>query len=191
LSALAGGGFVELDRNRENSFCCGAGGAQFWKEEEPGKERISENRYREVKQKLQGANSPKVLATGCPFCKSMLTSTPGKTEEIAVRDIAELLWQGIDNTPSAQAGEEPDVVAISEAPTPPLQSQPMEAVPGEGRKSGFTIDSECDRTPKRKKWTPSSAASGTSVPQQESTLDDNPAPASDAPIPRKPWKPKA
>src|SRR6202012_1913495 len=39
---------VEMERSRENSFCCGAGGAQFWKEEEPGEQRISDNRYREA-----------------------------------------------------------------------------------------------------------------------------------------------
>ncbi len=46
--------FVELDRKRENSFCCGAGGAQFWKEEEAGSERISDNRYREAQGRLEG-----------------------------------------------------------------------------------------------------------------------------------------
>ena len=45
----------ELPRNRENSFCCGAGGAQFWKEEEEGDERISDNRFREAQQTLATA----------------------------------------------------------------------------------------------------------------------------------------
>ena len=86
---------VEMPRNRENSFCCGAGGAQFWKEEEAGSERISDNRYREAQQSLAGTED-KVLAVGCPFCKSMLESTPGKgTDTIAVRDVAELLLEGV------------------------------------------------------------------------------------------------
>jgi heterodisulfide reductase subunit B len=87
---------VELGRNRENSFCCGAGGAQFWKEEEPGTERISDNRYREAQQALAGAEN-KVLAVGCPFCKSMLESTPGRvdTDAIAVKDVAELLLERV------------------------------------------------------------------------------------------------
>ncbi len=68
--------FVELERTRENSFCCGAGGAQFWKEEEAGAERISDNRYREAEEAGR-AGENKVLAVGCPFCKSMLESTPG------------------------------------------------------------------------------------------------------------------
>lgn len=85
----------ELPRNRENSFCCGAGGAQFWKEEEEGTERISDNRFREVEERLSGAED-KILAVGCPFCKSMLQSTPGKaTDAIAVKDIAEMLLEGV------------------------------------------------------------------------------------------------
>jgi Fe-S oxidoreductase len=89
--------FVELERKRENSFCCGAGGAQFWKEEEAGTERISDNRYREVQQRLESHGENKVLAVGCPFCKSMLESTPGNGEKdgIVVKDIAELLLESI------------------------------------------------------------------------------------------------
>ena len=85
----------ELPRNRENSFCCGAGGAQFWKEEEPGDERVSDNRFREAAATLAGADGEKVLAVGCPFCKSMLNSTPGKdeTSPVVVKDIAELMLE--------------------------------------------------------------------------------------------------
>jgi Fe-S oxidoreductase len=86
---------VELERDRENSFCCGAGGAQFWKEEEPGTQRISDNRYAEAQRVLDGADD-KVLAVGCPFCKSMLESTPSKGDSsIAVKDVAELLLEGV------------------------------------------------------------------------------------------------
>jgi Fe-S oxidoreductase len=88
--------FVELDRKRENSFCCGAGGAQFWKEEEAGAERISDNRYREAEGRLAERGENKVLAVGCPFCKSMLESTPGKGEGgIAVKDVAELMLESV------------------------------------------------------------------------------------------------
>ncbi len=86
---------IELDRNRENSFCCGAGGAQFWKEEEPGDGRISDNRYAEAERRLSGAED-KVLAVGCPFCKSMLDSTPGRgVTPLPIKDIAELLLEGV------------------------------------------------------------------------------------------------
>src|SRR5580704_14390840 len=97
LLQILGNTTVELPRNRENAFCCGAGGAQFWKEEEPGDERISDNRFREAQQTLASAPGEKVLAVGCPFCKSMLGSTPSKaaSEDVAIKDVAELLLEGV------------------------------------------------------------------------------------------------
>ena len=88
---------VELERNREGSFCCGAGGAQFWKEEEPGNQKISDNRYREAQRALAGGEN-RVLAVGCPFCKSMLDSTGARAEAdaIAVKDVAELLLEQVE-----------------------------------------------------------------------------------------------
>ena len=53
---------VEMPRNGKNSFCCGAGGAQFWKEEEPGNIKVSLERYQEAK-----ATGADALAVGCPF----------------------------------------------------------------------------------------------------------------------------
>ncbi len=98
LQAL-GTEILELERSRENSFCCGAGGAQFWKEEEEGDERISSNRFNEIQARLDAANpakgTPKTVAVGCPFCKSMLTSSPGRDEEIIVKDVAELLLESM------------------------------------------------------------------------------------------------
>lgn len=107
---------VELGRTRENSFCCGAGGAQFWKEEEAGEERISDNRFREAHTALAGrAGEEKVLAVGCPFCKSMLGSTPaaGGAEEVAIRDVAELLLEGVQRAKGIVVGVVPVRVAQS------------------------------------------------------------------------------
>jgi Fe-S oxidoreductase len=86
---------VEMPRNRENSFCCGAGGAQFWKEEEPGTMRVTENRFREAE-----STGAKVVAAGCPFCKSMLSSSEsaGKTGAPSVLDIAELVVENLRRT---------------------------------------------------------------------------------------------
>jgi len=74
----------EMPRNRAKSFCCGAGGAQMWKEEEQGSERVSTNRVREAQ-----ATGATTMAVGCPFCMIMLTDAAGET--IQVRDVAELL----------------------------------------------------------------------------------------------------
>ena len=85
--AVGAAPLVEMPRNRNNSFCCGAGGAQFWKEEEAGDMRVSENRFQEAK-----ATGAKVIAAGCPFCKVMLKSSDSAQQEGApdVVDIAQL-----------------------------------------------------------------------------------------------------
>jgi Fe-S oxidoreductase len=78
---------IEMPRNERKSFCCGAGGAQMWKEEEPGTMRVSEARFKEAKE--TGANT---VAVGCPFCMTML-SDASKAEggSIQVKDVAELV----------------------------------------------------------------------------------------------------
>ena len=114
---------VELPRNRENAFCCGAGGAQFWKEEEPGSERISDNRFKEVQQRLAGAED-KVLAVGCPFCKSMLQSTPAQGEDaIAVKDVAELLLEGVQRRAAKNGGSEAPLAGPELAPAASPEAQ--------------------------------------------------------------------
>jgi Fe-S oxidoreductase len=93
LIGTSGGKIAEPQRNRSNSFCCGAGGGQFWKEEEKGNERVSTNRYRELKQ--TGAQT---IATGCPFCMRMITEETAKEEEGSapeVLDIAEIVARGL------------------------------------------------------------------------------------------------
>lgn len=132
---VLGDEMLELDRNRENSFCCGAGGAQFWKEEEPGCERVSENRFCEVKERLSSSKHEKTLAVGCPFCKSMLSSTPGKSDAdgIVVKDVAELLLESVQKKkgivvasmqlPSLQTVMEKNVGVVERvaAATPPAE----------------------------------------------------------------------
>ncbi len=85
----SGAKLIEPRRNQKNSFCCGAGGGQFWKEEEKGAERVSTNRYRELKE-----TGAKTVATGCPFCMRMITEEAAKEEPenaMAVLDIAEIV----------------------------------------------------------------------------------------------------
>jgi Fe-S oxidoreductase len=92
LIEMTGADLKEPERTRNNSFCCGAGGGQFWKDEEKGKERVSTNRFRELKK--TGAQT---VATGCPFCLRMLTDETAKEEGNApeVFDIAELVAKNI------------------------------------------------------------------------------------------------
>jgi len=93
LIAQTGASVVETERARSNSFCCGAGGGQFWKEEEKGSERVSTNRYRELKQ-----TGAKTLATSCPFCMRMFTEETAKEDEGTapeVLDVAELVAKNL------------------------------------------------------------------------------------------------
>ena len=80
---------VEMKRCRSNGLCCGAGGAQMFKEEEPGTTRINFERSNEAIE--TGAS---IIASACPFCNTMLTDgvkNKEKEEEVAVLDIAELI----------------------------------------------------------------------------------------------------
>jgi Fe-S oxidoreductase len=78
---------VEMPRSREHGFCCGAGGAQFWKEEEPGDGAVADARMREA-----AATGASTVAAACPFCASMLSSSQEAGAEGApeVVDVAQL-----------------------------------------------------------------------------------------------------
>jgi Fe-S oxidoreductase len=93
LIQATGARLTEPTRSRSNSFCCGAGGGQFWKDEEKGSERVSTNRYRELKQ-----TGAKTVATGCPFCMRMITEETAKEEPetaMEVLDIAEIVARNL------------------------------------------------------------------------------------------------
>jgi Fe-S oxidoreductase len=197
---------VELDRNRENSFCCGAGGAQFWKEEEPGEQRISDNRYKEAERKLAGAEE-RVLAVGCPFCKSMLESTPGKGETpVAVRDIAELLLEGVQRNQGIAAASMPVEVAAIAAPAPEADASPVPTPAAVDVREAAVAHTESAPAPQpteRKKWSPKARpvtdaaveqpgqekASAATESQAESVEPRAEAAPAEAPK-RKAWTPK-
>ena len=82
---------IEMPRHGKQSFCCGAGGAQMWKEEEHGAgehaEAVNVNRYREA-----AATGAKTVAVGCPFCLTMLTDAARTADEgVQVKDIVEII----------------------------------------------------------------------------------------------------
>ena len=84
---------VEMKRCKSNGLCCGAGGAQMFKEEEKGATRVNFERSNEAIQ--TGAS---IIAAACPFCNTMLTDgvkNSNKEEEVQVVDIAELIAQSI------------------------------------------------------------------------------------------------
>ncbi len=80
-------GLTEMPRNRRNSFCCGAGGAQFWKEEEPGAKKVSVERIQEAK-----ATGADTIAVACPFCMRMFEDADKELGGgTGVVDIAEIV----------------------------------------------------------------------------------------------------
>ncbi|MBO0871431.1 MAG: (Fe-S)-binding protein, partial [Micromonosporaceae bacterium] len=86
LGAAAGRAVTEMPRNRERSFCCGAGGARMWMEERIGK-RINTDRVQEAV-----ATGAGTVAVGCPFCLTMLTdgvnaAAPGQAEVVDVATV--------------------------------------------------------------------------------------------------------
>ena len=82
---------VEMKRCRTNGLCCGAGGAQMFKEDEPGDERINVERAEEVLE-----TGAKIVAANCPFCITMLSDgikAKEKQDEVMVFDLSELIVQ--------------------------------------------------------------------------------------------------
>ncbi len=84
---------VEMERNKQNGFCCGAGGAQMFKEPENGTKDINIERTEEA----LNTNS-EIIATACPFCMTMLSDgikNKEREKEVKVLDLAELIVEGI------------------------------------------------------------------------------------------------
>lgn len=88
----AGDSLLEISPHGYDSFCCGAGGAQVWKEEEHGYERVNTHRFQQAAR--TGAN---ILAVGCPFCMVMLNDArTGTNHNMEILDIAEIVAQKLE-----------------------------------------------------------------------------------------------
>lgn len=98
LRAIPGVTLVEPDKTRDRGMCCGAGGAQMWKEEEEGDARVNHLRTKQLLNVLPTNGAATALGSACPFCKTMLTDSLADLdhESTAELDIAEVLWQSID-----------------------------------------------------------------------------------------------
>mgnify|MGYP001256242356 FL=1 len=92
LISFLGVELVEMKRSRRMSFCCGAGGSQMFKEPEKGFQDININRTEEAL-----SLNPDIIATGCPFCNTMMTDGVKSVNEGAaeVKDIAELIAENL------------------------------------------------------------------------------------------------
>jgi len=95
---------VELPRNREHGFCCGAGGGRMWMEEKTGT-RVNHNRVDEVLE--TGVDT---LATACPFCTIMLTdgvNDRDATQKVQVLNVSELVARSMKRKTEIEAAAKP------------------------------------------------------------------------------------
>ncbi len=92
LSSIPGLTILEPVQTRDRGMCCGAGGAQMFKEEEHGTKRVNEERTDQLL-----ATSPTAVASNCPFCMRMVADgLAGKErEDVQQLDVAELLHQAV------------------------------------------------------------------------------------------------
>ncbi len=104
LQVLPGAEVIEMERNSERSFCCGAGGARLWMEENTG-ERINLNRTKEA----VGTGADQI-AVGCPFCRIMLSdgltaqqASGEAREEVEVLDVAQMLLASVKGEQATKA----------------------------------------------------------------------------------------
>lgn len=91
LALATGAEPLEMERNRENGYCCGAGGGRMWMEEFDG-ERINLQRTQEALKQ-----QPDTICTACPYCLTMLDDgiKDLKAEKVQVKDVAEILAEAI------------------------------------------------------------------------------------------------
>ncbi len=92
LEMIPGVKVVEMNRNRSNGMCCGAGGGMMWMEEKSG------NRMNVARTEQALAVEPTMISSGCPFCLTMLsdgTKAKEVEEQVSTMDIAEILAKSI------------------------------------------------------------------------------------------------
>ncbi|MCH0568373.1 4Fe-4S dicluster domain-containing protein [Streptomyces sp. MUM 136J] len=181
LQVLPGTSYVEMERNSERSFCCGAGGARMWMEESLG-ERINMNRSAEA----VGTGADQIVV-GCPFCRVMLsdgvTALQAKSEardEVEVLDVAQMLLASVKAGENAAEAEKapaaapatPATPTAPAAPTAAAPAAPTAAAPAEPGASGAAGASLFDGTPAEP---PTRPASGASLFDEPTTTPTAPA----------------
>ena len=187
LIGASGATLTEMPRHADRGLCCGAGGARMWMEEHIGK-RVNHERAEEA----LNTNASKI-ATGCPFCRVMMTDGVGdRSEEMGkeaeVLDVAQLLLASLDKdsltlpekgsaakafaarvAEQAPAEAEPVVAEEEAAPAATAETATTEA-PAAPAKGGLTIAKKPGRKP---------AATAEAAPAEAPA---EAAPAAEAPV---------
>ncbi len=111
IESLPGLTLTEMPRNRERSFCCGAGGARMWMEETLGT-RVNVNRTQEAV-----ATGAETVAVGCPFCRVMISDgvtglqQDGSAEGVEVMDVSQLLLRSVKADAASSSAPAPTAPA--------------------------------------------------------------------------------
>jgi Fe-S oxidoreductase len=136
LIGAAGAKLTEMPRHADRGLCCGAGGARMWMEEHIGK-RVNTERTEEA------MDTASTIATGCPFCRVMITdgvdevSAARDVEKAEVLDVAQLLLNSLDKGSvtlpekgtAAKEAEERAARRAAEAPAAEASSAPAAEAP--------------------------------------------------------------
>jgi Fe-S oxidoreductase len=133
LIGFAGANLTEMPRNADRSFCCGAGGARMWMEEHIGK-RINHERVDEAL-----ATNAATIATGCPFCRVMVTDGVNDRQEeagrsgVEVLDVAQILLASLeyDKATLPEKGTAANEAAERAAKAEPKAAAPAATAPAE------------------------------------------------------------
>ena len=175
LQVLPGAEYVEMERNSERSFCCGAGGARMWMEENLG-ERINVNRTREA----VGTGADQI-AVGCPFCRVMLSDgltaqqAAGEArEEVEVLDVAQMLLASVKGEQATKAAPGSSAAPAAAPAAPAARAASGDVATKDEPEAGDVTVTE-DTVTETADAGPAAKASG------GSSLFDTPAPADDKP----------
>ncbi|MFM8316654.1 MAG: (Fe-S)-binding protein [Deltaproteobacteria bacterium] len=98
IQKVTGKTAVEMDFNKKEAMCCGAGGGMMWMEEK------KEQRVNMVRTDQALEKKPDVIGVSCPFCRVMMSSgvnEKGMGDKVQVMDIMEMVAQSIESTPKA------------------------------------------------------------------------------------------
>lgn len=109
LRAIPGLEVVDAPESRDRGMCCGAGGAQMWKEEEhsrgPSASKVNHARARQLLKVLPSGDRPRKVASACPFCMTMLSDglRDQGHQDVEQKDVAELLLMAVKGTTGGTA----------------------------------------------------------------------------------------
>ncbi|WP_396903806.1 (Fe-S)-binding protein, partial [Mycolicibacterium phlei] len=131
LIGAAGAKLTEMPRHADRGLCCGAGGARMWMEEHIGK-RVNTERTEEA------MDTASTIATGCPFCRVMITdgvdevSAARNVDKAEVLDVAQLLLNSLDKNAvtlpeKGTAAKEAEERAAKKAAEAPAKEEPVKA----------------------------------------------------------------